>query len=82
MTKGLFVAGAVACLSLFLAQSSHSRVILTAQSAPARSGAVVQSASPDTFRVVLLGTGVGPLVNLGQYGASTLIEAGGHRPPL
>ena len=79
MTKGLLVAGAVGCLSLILAQSSHSRVILAAQSAAARSSAVVQSASPDTLRVVLLGTGVGPLVNLGQYGASTLIEAGDRR---
>jgi len=44
-----------------------------------RSGAVVQAASPDNLKVVLLGTGVGPPVNLRQYGASTLIEAGGVR---
>lgn len=44
-----------------------------------RSGAIVQSASPDNLKVVLLGTGVGPPVNLRQYGASTLIEAGGVR---
>ena len=31
------------------------------------------------MRVILLGTGVGPPVNLTQYGASTLIEAGGTR---
>jgi ribonuclease Z len=41
-----------------------------------RSGAVIQSASPDNLKIVLLGTGVGPPVNLRQYGASTLIEAG------
>lgn len=44
-----------------------------------QSGAVIQSASPDNLKVVLLGTGVGPPVNLRQYGASTLIEAGGVR---
>jgi ribonuclease Z len=38
-----------------------------------------QSVSPDSIRVVLLGTGVGPPVNLRQYGASTLVEAGGVR---
>jgi ribonuclease Z len=34
---------------------------------------------PDDLRVVLLGTGVGPPVNLEQFGASILIEAGGER---
>ena len=42
-----------------------------------------QAASPapasDSLEVVLLGTGVGPVVNLEQYGASTLVEAGGQR---
>lgn len=33
----------------------------------------------DKIKVVLLGTGVGPPVNLQQYGASTLVEAGGIR---
>jgi ribonuclease Z len=44
-----------------------------------RSGTVIQSALPDKLKVILLGTGVGPPVNLRQYGASTLIEAGGVR---
>ena len=42
-------------------------------------GAVTQSASPDKLKVVLLGTGVGPPVNLQQFGASTLVEAGSVR---
>jgi ribonuclease Z len=75
MTKRFIVAGSVGCLSLLLDQSGHSRVILVAQSAPARSGAIVQSASPDNLKVVLLGSGMGPRVNLQQFGASTLIEA-------
>lgn len=40
---------------------------------------VAVAASPDNLKVVLLGTGVGPPVNLRQYGASTMIEAGGVR---
>ncbi len=31
------------------------------------------------FKIVLLGTGVGPPINLEQFGAATLIEAGGMR---
>lgn len=34
------------------------------------------SASPQSFKIVLLGTGVGPPVNLQQFGASTLVECG------
>jgi ribonuclease Z len=39
----------------------------------------VAQAKPDNLKVVLLGTGVGPPVNLQQFGASTLIEAGSVR---
>jgi ribonuclease Z len=79
MAKGFVVAVSVGCLSLLLEQSFHSRVVLAAQSAPAPSDAVVQSPSPDNLRVILLGSGAGPLVNLQQFGASTLIEAGSER---
>ncbi len=37
------------------------------------------TAPSNTLKVVLLGTGVGPPVNLRQYGTSTLVEAGGQR---
>jgi ribonuclease Z len=40
---------------------------------------VVESEAPNSLKVVLLGTGAGPLVNLQQFGASTLIEAGSIR---
>jgi ribonuclease Z len=40
---------------------------------------VIEPVPPDNLKVILLGTGVGPPVNLRQYGASTLIEAGGVR---
>lgn len=42
-------------------------------------GAGSQPTSSSNLKVVLLGTGVGPPMNLQQYGASTLIEAGGVR---
>src|SRR4051794_41168947 len=44
-----------------------------------QSGAAIQSAPSDNLKVILLGTGAGPPVNLQQFGASTLIEAGGVR---
>ena len=78
MTRGSFFAVSVACLSLLLGQSSNSSLVLAKQVAPAQTGAVTQS-SPDNLKVVLLGTGGGPLVNLQQFGASTLVEAGNVR---
>jgi len=41
-----------------------------------QSDPVNHSGSRDDLKIVLLGTGVGPPVNLQQFGASTLIEAG------
>lgn len=42
----------------------------------AQGGAPIRPTSSENLKVVLLGTGVGPPVNLKQFGASTLIEAG------
>jgi ribonuclease Z len=42
-------------------------------------GPVDAPATADSFKVILLGTGVGPRVDLQQYGASILVEAGGER---
>ena len=42
-------------------------------------GAAAHPVPADGMRIILLGTGTGPPVNLIQYGASTLIEAGGTR---
>jgi ribonuclease Z len=79
MTKGFCFAVSVGCLSLLLGQSSRSRVFLAAQAVPTRSGAIVQPASADNLKIVLLGTAVGPRVDLAQFGASTLVEAGSIR---
>jgi len=77
MIKRWRCAVSVSCLSLcFLAPHGVSRVTLAAQAAPTQSGVAVRSASPDSLKVVLLGSGMGPRVNLQQFGASTLVEAG------
>jgi ribonuclease BN (tRNA processing enzyme) len=79
MTRRSLFAVSVWSLVLLLEPSSHGRVLLAAQTAPAPSGAAVQSGSPDNLRVVLLGTGMGPRVSLEQFGPSTRVEAGGVR---
>ena len=79
MIKSSFLALSAGWLLLVLGQSSHSSATWVPQGPPAGSGAVVKSAAPNSLRVVLLGTGAGPPVNLQQFGASTLVEAGGVR---
>ena len=53
--------------------------IASAQSSLLPSAVAPQPVPPDGLRITLLGTGGGPLVNLRQFGASTLVEAGGKR---
>lgn len=73
----LVVAASIACtaLSALVPGGGRAGGIAQAQAAP-RSPATPPS---DSLKVVLLGTGAGPLVNLQQYGTSTLVEAGGQR---
>jgi ribonuclease Z len=78
MTKGLFVATSCVCLALSAVQSRDSSV-RSAQAAPARHGAGVHAAPSESLTVILLGTGAGPPVNMQQYGASIVVEAGGER---
>ncbi|HMF93143.1 MAG TPA: MBL fold metallo-hydrolase [Vicinamibacterales bacterium] len=61
----------VGCLAIMAGRSLD---VAEAQASPTRD----QSPSP-ALKVVLLGTGVGPLMDLEQYGASTLVEAGSIR---
>ena len=79
MIKNPFLALSAGWLLLLLGPSSPSGADQAPQAPPAGSGAVASPAAPDSLTVVLLGTGVGPLVNLHQWGASTLVEAGGLR---
>jgi ribonuclease Z len=73
--KRVLLVALLACLLTFIVGSFHEPRMLAAQSPPP----AAPSAPPDQLRVVLLGSGVGPLVNLQQFGASTLVEAGGVR---
>ena len=70
MIKPLFIAASLACGGTLLP--------VTPQGA-ADSALSAQVQPSDSIRVVLLGTGMGPPVNLQQYGPSTLVEAGGER---
>lgn len=63
-------------MSILLATATHSGTAAAVESPPAQSTRIAQSGTSDDLRVVLLGTGMGPRVNLQQFGASTLIEAG------
>lgn len=81
MIKPMFVAAWLACCALLAVTPGGAGA--SAQDArlpsPAARNANDAPAPPGALKVVLLGTGVGPPVNLQQYGASTLVEAGGER---
>ncbi len=76
MIKIVLVTGASACLAIVLAQAGTPA---RAPAAPEQAVATPPEAKPEGLRVTLLGTGVGPPVRLDQFGASTLVEAGGKR---
>ncbi len=79
MTRYLLVAAAsIACTALPALVPGGGRAGGIAQ-AQAVSPSPTATVPSDSLKVVLLGTGVGPPVNLQQYGASTLVEAGGQR---
>lgn len=79
MKRDVFCAIALGYLAFSPALLSHSGLGASSQPAPVHPDAEVRAASSENLKVVLLGTGVGPLVNLQQFGASTLVEAGGER---
>lgn len=70
----------LASLALAALAPSVSRLavgIAHAQAVPEAAASVVPPS--DSLKVVVLGSAVGPSVNLQQYGASILVEAGGQR---
>lgn len=79
MTKRLLFVASAGYLWLVCDQSTGGLAMHAQQRAPVPAGVVAQSRSPDNLTVVLLGTGMGPRVDLEQWGASTLVEAGGMR---
>jgi ribonuclease Z len=79
MTRYLLVAAAsIACTALPALVPGGGRAGGIAQ-AQAVSPSPTATVPSDSLKVVLLGTGVGPPVNLQQYGASTLVEVGAQR---
>jgi ribonuclease Z len=79
MRRNFLFANLLAWSVLPPALLSYPHLEAEAQSALARGTAQTPAAPSDSITVVLLGTGVGPPVNLQQFGASTLVEAGGER---
>jgi ribonuclease Z len=67
----------VACIAL-LAAYGGSLSTVASQTVNIQGGEP-QAVPPEIIRVTLLGTGVGPPVDLRQFGASTLVEASGKR---
>jgi len=83
MAGHLLVATVIAACSAVAAAISS--IVVTAGIAEAQTVALAATSSTDvkvpsdSLKVILLGTGLGPPVNLQQYGPSTLVEAGGQR---
>ena len=77
MSKSLSVTGVAGCLALLLAQTGT--LWAGGQATPRQAASGAQGTNSAGLKVTLLGTGVGPPVNLDQFGASTLVEAGGKR---
>lgn len=79
MTRSQLVAAAsIVCTALPPLAPGGGRAGGIAQ-AQAVSPSPTATVPSDSLKVVLLGTGAGPLVNLQQYGTSTLVEAGAQR---
>jgi len=76
MAKRLLLGVSVACFA-FVGVGSQAALVPRSSLAGNRGGA--EPPSRDTLRVILLGTGVGPRVDLQQFGPATLIEAGEDR---
>jgi ribonuclease Z len=66
-------------LTLLVPNGTPAAALSRSQPPAMPTGASAHPVPADGLRIILLGTGVGPPVNPIQYGASTLIEAGGTR---
>src|SRR4051794_20805207 len=69
----------VALTSFALLAGGRMASLSAGHSQPPQAGAAAQESGVEGLRITLLGTGGGPPVNLRQFGASTLVEAGGKR---
>lgn len=79
MIKVLFIAFSVGSLLLPLKWITYRTGFLPTQQIASKKDISVQSSSKDNLKVILLGSGVGPRVDLQQFGPSILIEAAGER---
>jgi ribonuclease Z len=79
MIKSLFVAASVTSLLSLLNPTTYRAVVLPTQQEVLKKDLAAHSSSGDSFKVILLGSGPGPRVDLQQFGPSILIEAGGER---
>lgn len=70
---------AVSAISIFLLVKPAGQNILVAQAITPYYHNVNKSVAADSFKVILLGSGVGPRMDLRQFGASILVEAGDQR---
>jgi len=78
MIKGLFPVLAFGSILLLLELTKYQFPVWASQSSHLSSGAVSQSSS-NKFKVIVLGSGVGPRVDLQQFGAGILVVAGDER---
>ena len=79
MIKAVFLAISLGSVLLLPKFFSHRSGFFGRRSAPEQTGVGFQSSSSDNIKVIVLGSGVGPRVDLQQFGPSILIEAGGER---
>jgi ribonuclease Z len=79
MIRNSLVAASLACMAFPHVLPGQANVLPDTRSALVRESATTQSAPSGSLTVVLLGTGIGPIVNLQQFGASILVDAGGER---
>ena len=77
--NGLVLAGSAIFIALFLQFSIKPIAILTAQPNTSINDSVPKASLADNLKVILLGSGVGPRIDLRQFGPSILVEAGGQR---
>ncbi|MEP7322735.1 MAG: MBL fold metallo-hydrolase [Saprospiraceae bacterium] len=79
MIKNLFLAISIGSFLFLPDLFIYRTAALATQSLPLHTGVVSPASSSDILKVILLGSGVGPKINLEQFGPSILIEAGGER---
>jgi ribonuclease Z len=79
MIRRSFALGLPALVAFLVCRPGSVDPEAASQVQPLQAAGQYQPPSPDSLRVVLLGSGSGPPVRLNQFGMSTLVEAGGTR---